>query len=111
MTPRSEIARNEAFFRAVNEGIAEASGRVESEEAEFLCECGDARCSHRIEVPLDEYEQVRESPTQFLVKRGHVMPEVEEGVQRRRRYTIVEKVDRVAARIVRRLNSRRPRPA
>jgi len=111
MTAPAEIARNEAFFRAVNEGIAEASGRFESEEAEFLCECGDDRCTHRIEVPLEEYEAVREHPTRFLVKRGHVLPEVEEVVRRRRRYAIVEKVDRVAARVVRKLNPRRPRPA
>ena len=106
MPARAEIARNEAFFRAVNEGIAEASERFESEEAEFLCECGDDRCTHRIEGPLDEYERVRRSATRFVVKRGHVIPEVEEVVQRRRRYAIVEKVDRVAARVVRRLNPR-----
>jgi len=106
MSVRAEIARNEAFFRAVNEGIAEASERFESEEAEFLCECGDDRCTHRIEVPLEEYERVRQSPTRFLVKRGHVLPEVEEVVRRRQRYAIVDKVDRVAARIVRRLNPR-----
>jgi hypothetical protein len=110
MTARAEIARNEAFFRAVNEGIAEASERFESEQAEFLCECGDADCTHRLEVPLDEYEQVRQSPTRFIVKRGHVLPEVEEVVRRRRRYAVVDKVDRVAAQIVRRLNPR-PRPA
>jgi hypothetical protein len=110
MPTRAAIARNEAFFRAVNEGIAEASERFESEEAEFLCECGNEDCTHRLEVPLEEYEQVRESPTQFLVKRGHVLPEVEEVVVRRRRYTIVDKVDRVAAQIVRRLNPR-ARPA
>ncbi len=111
MTARAEIARNEAFFRAVNEGIAEASERFESEEAEFLCECGDDHCTRRIEVPLEEYEAVREHPTRFLVKRGHVLPEVEQVVRRRRRYAIVDKVDRVAARVVRRLNPRRPRPA
>jgi hypothetical protein len=110
MAPRSEVARNEAFFRAVNEGIAEASERFESDEAEFLCECGDAHCTHRIEVSLDEYENVRSHPTRFLVKRGHDLPEVEDVVQQRRRYAIVEKVDRVAAAIVRRLNPR-PRPA
>ena len=110
MAPRSDNARNEAFLRAVNEGIAEASERFESDEAEFLCECGDAHCTHRIEVSLDEYENVRSHPTRFLVKRGHDLPEVEEVVQQRRRYAIVEKVDRVAAAIVRRLNPR-PRPA
>jgi hypothetical protein len=111
VTPRSEIARNEAFFRAVNEGIAEASERFESDEAEFLCECGDARCDHRIELPLEEYERVRAHPARFVVRRGHVEPEVEEVVERRRRYAVVEKVDEVAARIVRRLNPRRPKPA
>jgi hypothetical protein len=106
MAPRSEVARNEAFFRAVNEGIAEASERFESDEAEVLCECGDADCTHRIEGPLDEYENVRSHPTRFLLKRGHDLPEVEDVVHRRRRYAIVDKVDRVAAAIVRRLNPR-----
>jgi hypothetical protein len=106
----AEAARNEAFFRAVNEGIAEASERFESEETEFLCECGDAKCTHRIEVPLEEYETVREHPTRLLVKRGHDLPELEEVVGWRRRYAIVEKVDRVAAAIARRLNPR-PGPA
>jgi len=111
MTPRAEIARNEAFFRAVNEGIAEASERFESVEAEFLCECGDANCTHRIEAPLEEYEAVRDHQTRFLVRPSHVEPEVEQVVRRRRRYAIVEKVDAVAARIVTRLNPRRPRSA
>jgi hypothetical protein len=106
MTPRSENARNEAFFRAVNEGIAEASERFESPEGEFLCECGDAHCTHRIEVPLEEYETVRAHPTRFVVQHGHVEPELEQVVDQRPRYAIVEKVDRVAAAVVRRLNPR-----
>ena len=110
MAPRSDNARNEAFFRAVNEGIAEASERFEDDDAEFLCECGDANCTHRIEVPLDEYENVRAHPTRFLVRHGHVEPEIEEVVRQRRRYAIVDKVDRTAAAIVRRLNPR-TRPA
>jgi hypothetical protein len=109
MAAVEEIARNEAFFRAVNEGIAEASEKFESEEAEFLCECGDAHCIHRVEVPLEEYEAVREHPTRFIVRHGHVENMIEEVVKGRRRYVIVEKVDRVAARIVRRLNPRQAR--
>jgi hypothetical protein len=110
MSARAENARNEAFFRAVNEGIAEASEKFESTEAEFLCECGDAHCTHRIEVSLEVYEAVREHPTHFLVRRGHDQPEVEEVVRRRRRYAIVDKVDRVAAAVARRLYPR-PRPS
>src|SRR4051795_11603658 len=101
MPTRAAIARNEAFFRAVNEGIAEASERFESEEAEFLCECGDASCNHRLEVPLDECQSVREDSTRFLVRRGHVIPEVETVVRRRRGYTIVQNGGRVAARVAR----------
>ena len=107
MAAVEEIARNEAFFRAVNEGIAEASEKFESEEAEILCECGDAHCTHRLEVPLEEYEGVRQHPTRFLVRRGHVEHELEHIVRQRRRYAIVNKVDRVAARVVKRLNPRR----
>jgi hypothetical protein len=106
MSARVENARNEAFFRAVNEGIAEASEKFQSTEAEFLCECGDSRCTHRIEVSLEEYEAVREHPTRFLVRRGHAQPEVEEVVRRRTRYAIVDKVDRIACAVVRRLNPR-----
>jgi uncharacterized protein (DUF1330 family) len=108
MAAVEEIARNEAFFRAVNEGIAEASEKFESEGAEFLCECGDAHCTHRLEVPLNEYEAVREHAARFIVRQGHVESEIEDVVENRRRYAVVEKVDRVAARIVKRLN---PRPA
>jgi hypothetical protein len=110
MATPTQLARNEAFFRAVNEGIAEASEKFESEDAEFLCECGDAQCTHRLEVPLEEYEAMRKHPTRFLVRRGHVEPEIEEVVRRRQRYAIVDKVDRVAARVVRTLNPR-PSPA
>jgi hypothetical protein len=108
MAAVEQIARNEAFFRAVNEGIAEASEKFESEDAEFLCECGDPQCTHRLEIPLAEYEAVRAHPTRFIVRQGHVAPEVEKVVRRRRRYAIVDKVDDLAGRIVKRLN---PRPA
>jgi hypothetical protein len=110
MSAPAENARNEAFFRAVNEGIAEASEKFESTEAEFLCECGDPRCTYRIEVSLDEYEAVREHPTRFLVRRGHALHEIEEVVRRHKRYAIVDKVDRVASAVARRLNPR-PRPS
>jgi hypothetical protein len=109
MAAVEEIARNEAFFRAVNEGIAEASEKFESEDAEFLCECGDAHCTHRLEMSLDEYEAVRKHPTRFIVRHGHVESEIEDVVRNRRRYAIVDKVDRLAARIVRRLNPRQAR--
>jgi hypothetical protein len=50
---RERIAKTEALFRNVNEGIKEASDRFDSDAAEFVCECGDAACTERIQVPLE----------------------------------------------------------
>jgi hypothetical protein len=104
---RERIAKTEALFRNVNEGINEASHRLDTDAAHFVCECGDPNCTERIEVPLDEYESVRERATRFVVSPGHVTGPVEKVVKRRRAYSVIEKIDRALARIVRRLN---PRP-
>jgi len=102
-----QIARTEALFRNVNEEISDASVRFDAEVGEFVCECGDPTCTDHVEVPLTEYEAVREDPTRFVVRPGHVMGPVERVVSRNRRYTVIQKVDRVIASIVTRLN---PRP-
>jgi hypothetical protein len=107
MNEREErIAKTEALFRDVNERIAETSERFDAEAAEFMCECADPTCSERLEVPLSEYEEVRDEPTTFLLNPEHVKPDVEEVVHRRDGYAVVEKVDRVVARIVRQLDPR-----
>jgi hypothetical protein len=100
------IAKTEALFRDVNERIAETSGRFEADEAEFMCECADPGCAERLHVPLDEYEEVREESTHFVLNPEHVKPDVERVVSRRRGYAVVEKVDAVVARIVRQLDPR-----
>ena len=104
---RERIAKTEALFRNVNEGIKGASDRLATESARFVCECGDSSCTDRIDVPLDEYESVREHATRFVVSPGHVKGPVEKVVRRRRYYSVIEKIDRAVARIARQLN---PRP-
>jgi hypothetical protein len=101
------IAHIEALFRDVNERIAETARRFHSDEAEFVCECADSACTERVRATLDEYEQVRADGAQFLLVPGHEDPRVERVMERRRgRFAIVEKVNRVVARTVRRLNPR-----
>jgi hypothetical protein len=102
-----KIARTEALFRDVNERIAETSERFDSDDAQFMCECGDPSCAERLEVPLAEYEDVRSDATTFLIDPAHVEPGVETIVGRRDGYAIVKKIDEAVARIVRQLN---PRP-
>jgi hypothetical protein len=113
MKAREErIAKTESLFRSVNERIAEATERFDNgdaTDAEFLCECGDPACAERLEVPLDEYEQVREDATTFVLDPDHVEADVERIVKHRRDYAVVKKVDAVVARIVRKLDPRADR--
>ena len=106
LNQRELSAKTESLFRDVNERIAETSERFDSDEAQFMCECSDSRCAERLEVPLAEYEQVREDPTTFLLNPEHVEPEIEKIVTHRREYAVVRKVDAVVARIVRGLDPR-----
>ena len=104
--PEVRIARTESLFRNVNERIAESAQRTEREDAAFVCECGDADCTEKVEAPLGVYEDVRSDGTQFLLAHGHEDERVERVVQDRSRYEIVRKVNRVVAAHVRRLDPR-----
>jgi hypothetical protein len=106
-TKKERVAKTESLFRNVNEGIAQASEQLDSEDGHFICECGDPSCTHRLEMPIAEYERVRQDPTQFVVEPGHVRGDGEQVVRNARRYAVIRKVDRAMAAVVRRLN---PRP-
>jgi len=102
----ARIARTETVFRHVNERIAETAEFFGSGQTEFVCECADPTCQDRLEVPLDEYEQVREDGTHFLVAAGHEVPRYEHVVKHRRGYAIVQKFRRRLAAAVRRTDPR-----
>ena len=102
----ARIARTETVFRHVNERIAETAENFGSDETQFVCECADPSCQHRLEVPLEEYEEVREEATHFLVAHGHEVPRYERVVTHRSGYAIVQKVGRALAAAVRRTDPR-----
>ena len=105
-------ATNEALFRDVNERIAETAERFDASGTEFVCECSDPNCTHRVEASLAEYEQVRDESTTFLVVPGHEQGDIERVVADRGRFRIVEKVQNVVRATVIRLDPRnRPRPS
>jgi hypothetical protein len=100
-------ARTESLFRDVNERIAESAERFSSQEAEFVCECGNAACTDRIPASLEDYHAVREDGARFMLVPGHEDVQVEKVVSRRQRYSIVAKVkNRLVAETVRRLDPR-----
>ena len=104
------MAKTESLFRDVNERIATAAGGFGSDEAEFVCECADPACVHRVEVPLEVYEEVRAEPTTFILANGHEERSIEKVVETRRRFQIVEKVNRKVVAVVKKLDSRRGEP-
>ena len=95
------VARNETLFREVNERIKQVNvGLATVEASDFLCECGDESCTQPISLSMAEYEAVRAESTHFAVVPGHVVPDIERVVAQNDRYSVVEKTDPDAARIV-----------
>ena len=103
---QERMARTEAAFREVNEAIAETAARFDAEEADFICECADPQCAHRVTAELEQYEEVRSEATHFLLAPGHHEPKVEKIVEQTEELEVVEKIVPLMRRIVRRLNPR-----
>lgn len=106
MNQHERRATTEALFRDVNERIAESAERFDATETEFVCECADPSCTHRVAASLAEYEEVRDEPTTFLVVPGHEQGDIEQVVSDRGRFRIVEKVHAAVRRTVIRLDPR-----
>lgn len=86
----TQAAKNQSFFRDVNERVVELSPEPHA-ALEVLCECADTACVEPIPISRDEYEAVREHPSRFPVHPGHVRPEVERVTAQNERYWVVEK--------------------
>jgi hypothetical protein len=95
MTKRDErIALNETLFRDLNERIQEVVTTIALEAPnvlEIFCECGRADCVAKITLSVSEYEEVRAHPERFFIAPGHEIPDVENVLERRAAYWVVEK--------------------
>jgi len=97
-----KIARNNAVFRAANDGIKDAAadhGLDGERPVPFICECSDERCTQIIRLTLEEYRHVRANPRWFAHAVGHeeAIPGVVRPVDRNDRYVLVEKMGRAGA--------------
>lgn len=95
-----EGARRQSLFRHVNERIEAITLAAEGSVGEILCECADLQCTEPIELAFAEYERVRLVPTQFIVKPGHELPEIERVVEENDRYLVVDKFGEAGKRAV-----------
>ncbi len=105
---RDDEVRNEVHSRARNEWIEDVrgpNGHVGAAEV-YVCECGDAACSQRILLTRSEYEAVRGYATRFAVAVDHENPEIDQLVSEGGRYSVVQKIAGMPARIARETDPR-----
>jgi hypothetical protein len=94
-------AYNQALFRQVNErirailsdpSVSHEFGAVAS-DPDWVCECANVGCMQRIAISDHEYALIRSESARFLVvaEDAHVFLDIEDVVERRDTYWIVEK--------------------
>lgn len=88
------IGRNEVVFRQVNERLRELGEgfSLVTDQADFVCECGNTSCTERVRMTLAAYEKVRSNPKHFLVVKGHEELEYERVISYEEDYSVVEKL-------------------
>jgi hypothetical protein len=88
------VGLNEILFREVNERLRELGDAFSTvtEEADFVCECGDGSCTEHVRMPLRKYEEIRADPKRFFVVARHELPEYEKVVSEHDAYIVVEKL-------------------
>ena len=95
-----EAAKNQSFFREVNERMRGLNESVKQgdEGADFLCECAGEDCTYPVQITLDAYDGIRRVPTHFAVAAGmdHVFSDVERIFAKRSGYFVVEKFGEAA---------------
>ena len=72
LVPTSSVRVSESFFRQVNDRIVELGKRfgIREEVHELICECDDANCTERLNVPASEYAHARRAQgSHFLAAR------------------------------------------
>lgn len=104
MTGRAEAAvRNEVSSRDRNEWIDRTREAVPSPPVVelYVCECGEGDCSSRVRMTRDEYLAVRRYPTRFMIAADHEDPEVDQVLSEGPRFSVVQKIAGLPARIAR----------
>ena len=89
----SRAARNQSFFRQINERVNELNEAFSLvlPLGEWVCECADQSCIARIELSAQDYETVRQNGARFVVAPGD-----EHVTERNQRYWVVEKLGEAA---------------
>src|SRR6478735_10925780 len=80
MTRKQRIVKNEQEFRDYNNRRMQLENADETDDQErlpFLCECGDRDCVEALMLTAAEFTEAHSAANTFVVKPGHVYPDVE----------------------------------
>ena len=96
---QERLARNEVFFRSLNERIADAvdAHSADGHVYDFVCECSNPTCLERVHLTAADYEAVRADPKTFVLAPGHDRESIEKIVQPGFDHVIVEKLGAAGA--------------
>lgn len=102
MDRRARVGANEALFRQVNERLEDLNSTFANltEMFQVVCECGNAECLDQISIDTITYNDVRADAALFIVVRGHADAQVEDVVQQKDDYEVVQKREGPQKRIV-----------
>jgi hypothetical protein len=86
-------AQNQLMFRLLNDRIKELGDQPRSlgQELDFACECADSTCVAKIRLSALQFLAIESEENQFIVLRGHEVPEVEDVIAQRDGFLIVSK--------------------
>ena len=90
---RAAAAAARALAREVNRQIERVALRFESQDGDFLCECGRADCSRRVRLQISEYDAIRDAG-RYVTVPGHELAPFDRVVEKHRAYVVAEPLAR-----------------
>jgi hypothetical protein len=84
------MALNQVAYRDANRTLLRAGGTGDADWVSILCECGRRSCRRLLRVSSPEYEAVQVNRRRFVVEPGHEVDEIDEVVEDRPRFRVVE---------------------
>jgi anti-anti-sigma factor len=91
---KQRIVTNEQAFRDYNNRKLQQASLDETDDQEpiqFVCECGDKDCDQALVITAAGFTTAHSAPNRFIVKPGHVYPEIERVVTENETFAVVEK--------------------
>ena len=77
--------------RSVNERIRSTVEWNEPDSIDIFCECGRVRCSDRLQIAVDDFDEIVGTPGWFVVLPGHEDDGAERPVTRLEDLVVVER--------------------